>query len=250
MAHQRIEELEKQKMPPPAFVKANVKKRAAEEKQPRKKRDAQYNHARRREAPTVVIEHRIKHCPVCASALGRISVARRCQVIELPAPPPVEVTKHGVYHGWCSACGSWREASLDVSQQVVGQGRFGVKIASLIAYLRTVMSLPVRQIQVYLASLHGLSISSGEIISLVRRVNGQLGPHLAQVKQQIRASPAVQMDETGWREDGVLTFFRPVFPAQLGWLTASPSHCSAQRPSLIPLCAKKGYPRASSAAKH
>ncbi|HXZ04807.1 MAG TPA: transposase [Ktedonobacteraceae bacterium] len=123
-------------------------------------------------------------------------------MIELAAPPPVEVTEHVVYHGWCSHCGTWRAAPLDVSREVVGQGRFGVKIASLISYLRTVMRLPVRQIQAYLASLHGLSISSGEIIGLAQRVTAQLEPQLAEVKQQIRASPAVQMDETGWREDG------------------------------------------------
>lgn len=49
----RIEELEKQKMPPPAFVKANVKKPQEEEKKQRKKREARPNHgrpaARRRE---------------------------------------------------------------------------------------------------------------------------------------------------------------------------------------------------------
>ncbi len=202
VAQKRIEELEKQKTPPPAFVKANAVKPAEGEKKQRKKRDAKYNHARRREAPTQVVEHRIKHCPVCASALGGISVARRRQVIELPPPPPVEVTEHVVYHGWCSQCGTWREAPLDVSRQVVGQGRFGVKIASLIAYLRTVMRLPVRQIQAYMASLHGLRISSGEIIGLAQRVTAQLEPKLAEAKQQIRASPAVQMDETGWREDG------------------------------------------------
>ena len=202
-AQQRIEELEKQKTPPPAFAKANVKKPEAGEKQPRKKRAAQYNQARRREAPTRVVEHRIKHCPVCASALGGISEARRRQVIELPPPPPVEVTEHVVYKGWCSHCGTWRAAPLDVSGQVVGHGRFGVKIASLISYLRTVMRLPVRQIQSYLASVHGLSISSGEISGLARRVKGQLEPQLADLKQQIRASPAVQMDETGWREEGI-----------------------------------------------
>ncbi|HXZ04780.1 MAG TPA: hypothetical protein VEH81_08090 [Ktedonobacteraceae bacterium] len=87
VAHHRIEELEKQKTPPPAFVKANVKKRAAEEKQPRKKRDAQYNHARRREAPTQVVEHRIKHCPVCANALGGISVARRRKAHRVASAP-------------------------------------------------------------------------------------------------------------------------------------------------------------------
>ena len=202
VAQARIQELEKQKMPPPAFVKANVVKPPAEQKQPRKKRDAKHNHARRREAPTSIVGHFIKHCPVCASALGGISVVRRRQVIELPAPPPVEVTDHVVYHGWCSQCRAWREAPLDVRSQVVGQGRFGVKLASLIAYLRTVMRLPVRQIQAYVASLHGLSISSGEIIGLAQRVTAQLGPQLADLKQQIRASPAVQMDETGWREDG------------------------------------------------
>ena len=65
------------------------------------------------------------------------------------------------------------------------------------------MRLPVRQIQAYLASLHGLSIRSGEIIGLAQRVKARLEPQGAEVKQQIRASPAVQMDETGWREDGI-----------------------------------------------
>jgi transposase len=201
VAQARIEELEKQKTPPPPFVKANVAKPKAEQKQ-RKKRDAKHNHGRPREAPTRTVDHLIKYCPVCTSALGGISVARRRQVIELPPPPPVEVTEHVVYHGWCSQCGTWREAPLDVSREVVGQGRFGVKIASLISYLRTVMRLPVRQIQAYLASLHGLSISSGEIIGLAQRVKAQLEPQLTEVKQQLRASPAVQMDETGWREAG------------------------------------------------
>jgi chromosome segregation ATPase len=76
VAQKRIEELEKQKTPPPAFVKANVVKPKAEQNK-RKKRDAKHNHARRREAPTRIVEHPIKQCPVCASALGGISVARR-----------------------------------------------------------------------------------------------------------------------------------------------------------------------------
>ncbi len=175
----------------------------AQAKKQRKKRDAKHNHGRRREAPTRTVEHLIKHCPVCASALGGVSVARRRQVIELPPPPQIEVTEHVVYHGWCSHCGAWREAPIDVSGQVVGQGRFGVKVASLITYLRTVMRLPVRQIQAYLVSLHGLKISSGQIIGLAQRAAAQMEPELADLKGQIRASPAVQADETGWREDGI-----------------------------------------------
>jgi hypothetical protein len=64
-------------------------------------------------------------------------------VIEI-VPPPVEVTGHVVYHDWCTHCQQWREATLDVSAEVVGQGRIGVKVATLIAYLRTVMRLSLR----------------------------------------------------------------------------------------------------------
>ena len=62
-AHQRIEELEKQKTLPPPFVKANVKKPQAEATKERKKHDPKHNHGRKREAPTQIVEHRIRYCP-------------------------------------------------------------------------------------------------------------------------------------------------------------------------------------------
>jgi transposase len=77
-----------------------------------------------------------------------------------------------------------------VSREVIGHGRMGVKLTSVIAYLRTVMRLPVRQIQAYLATLHGLKISSGEIVELLHRAKGHLEPLLAALRQEIRASPA------------------------------------------------------------
>jgi hypothetical protein len=92
---------------------------------------------------------------------------------------------------------------LDVSAEVMGQGRLGVRISSLIAYLRTVMRLPMRQIQADLATLHGLKISVGEIAEILHRLREQMKPTLATLKAAIRASPAVQADETGWREDGI-----------------------------------------------
>ena len=104
----------------------------------------------------------------------------------------MEVTHHRIYKGWCSGCQQWHEAPVDFHEQVVGHGRLGVRLASLIATLRTVMRLPIRQIQTYLLTLHGVSISVGEIVELLHRL-----------KAQIRASPAVQADETGWREDGL-----------------------------------------------
>lgn len=48
---------------------------------------------------------------------------------------------------WCPSCAVWRSPQLDLKGQVLGQGRLGVGIASLVAYLRTTLRLGVRQIQ-------------------------------------------------------------------------------------------------------
>src|SRR2546423_110270 len=199
----RIEEVEKQKTPPPAFVKADVKKPATQEKKPRKKREAQYNRARKRAVPTQIVEHRIVKGPDCHLRLGGISLARCREVIDVPPPPVVEVTEHRIYKGWCSSCQKWHEAPVDFSEQVLGQGRIGVRLASMVAYLRTVMRLPLRQLRDVLRDLHGFEVSLGELVELLHRIREYAQPVLKTLKAEIRASPAVQADETGWREDGI-----------------------------------------------
>jgi hypothetical protein len=198
-AQARISELEAKKTPPPAFVKPNVPERP---KPPRKQRAPEHNHARRLETPTQIVEHRLQHCPTCQGRLSGVHLGRRRQVVDLPPPSPVEVTEHQVFRGWCSFCQAWREARLDLAGQVLGQGRIGVGIASLVAHLRLVVRAPVRVIQAWLSSVHGLRLSVGAISDLLRRVAAQGQGAVAQVRERIRASPVVQADETGWRENG------------------------------------------------
>jgi transposase len=201
LALARIEELEKQREPP-EFVKENVKKRPAAEKKLRKKRDTQHNRGRERGIPTQIVEHRIVTCPQCHLRLGGISLARVREIIELPDPQPVEVIHHRIFKGWCAQCQKWHEAPVDLHEEALGQGRIGVRLTSLIALLRTVMRLPVRQIRALLLMLYGCQISAGEIVELLHRVVSHAQPMLEAIKGHIRASPAVQADETGWREDG------------------------------------------------
>jgi transposase len=197
----RIEELEKQREPP-EFVKENVKKPAGTEKKPRKKRDAKHNRGRTRAVPTQIVEHRTVACPQCHLRLGGISLARGREVIELPQPQPVEVIHHQIFKGWCVQCQKWHEAPVDLQEDVLGQGRIGVRLTSIIALWRTVMRLPVWQRRALLLMLYGCEISIGEIVELLHRVVSHAQPMLSAIKGQIRASPAVQADETGWREDG------------------------------------------------
>ncbi len=107
VAQARIEELEKLKTPPPAFVKAEKKKPQEEQKKARKKRDAKHNRARPRSTPTQIVEHRLLNCPECQMRLGGISLARSREIIDVPPPPPVEVTDHRIYKGWCPGGQQW-----------------------------------------------------------------------------------------------------------------------------------------------
>ena len=119
-----------------------------------------------------------------------MSLARTREVIDVPPPPPVEVTHHRIYKGWCAGCQKWYEAPVDLHEQVVGQGRIGGRLASLIATVRTLMRLPIGQLQAYLHTLHGVTMSSGEIVELLHRLRAQMQPDLDALKRQIRASPA------------------------------------------------------------
>lgn len=200
-ALERIVELEKQPKALPAFVKPNRPKPAGE-KGPRKKRTAEHNTSRKRATPTRSERHVLARCPECQYELRGESVAYTREVIELPAPQPVEVIEHQVVKRWCPCCGVWRSPQLDLSGQVFGQGRIGVRIAALVVYLRTKLRLPIRQIQEYLQTLHGLHLSTGEIVALTHTVRRELQPEMDTLLQEVRSSTVVHGDETGWRENG------------------------------------------------
>jgi transposase len=190
---------------PPPFIKANTPKpKNQDQKQPRRKRAKEQNGARRRDTPTQSIQHKVEWCPNCAYPLRHSRLAGQRQVIELPPPQPVEVTEHQLYKSWCARCGKWHYAHVDLSTQVIGHGRMGVRIASLIAYLRTSLRLPVRLIREYLHSMHNLSISTGEISELLHRLAEAPAVRQTthQVHERVRHSPIVHADETMWREEG------------------------------------------------
>jgi transposase len=201
----RIAELEeqlKQKRPdPPAFVKPNRPKRE-KPAGARKKRAPQHNTSRRRETPTRIERHALDHCPECSYPLTGDSVDYTRQVIELPPPQPVDITEHQVIKRKCPHCDQWRAPHLDLRGTVIGQGRIGVRIAGLIAYLRTTLRMTVIAIQTYLQGVHRLRISTGEIVELLHDVAQATQPAVDALREQMRTSPVLHADETGWREDG------------------------------------------------
>ena len=111
------------------------------------------------------------------------------------------------------------ESAAGFAGQVIGQGRIGVRIASLVSYLRTSLRLPIRAIQSHLATLHNLQLSVGEIVELTHSVRQQLQPQAEQLKAAVQSSAVVHGDETGWRENGQNGYV-------WAFVTAGPPRCA------------------------
>jgi len=168
---------------------------------------------RKRMAPTARQVHAYAHCPACRTALRGGTVRRTREVLEL-VPARVEVTEHVYVERRCPRCrGRWLPGP-ELAGVVMGQGRLGVGLLSLIAVLREELRLPMERIQWYLAAVHGLSLSVGSIVAALKTVARHADAVVAGIREQIRGSPVLHVDETGWREDGhngyAWTFSTPV----------------------------------------
>jgi transposase len=186
----------------PPGIKANKARPDPATKPPRKKRDPAHNHGRRRATPTEVHTHAYDTCPTCAYHLSGQSIARRREVLDLPPPQPVTVIELQVLKRYCPYCDKWVEPPLNLDGLVVGHGRMSVRIMALVAWLRTVLRLPLRQIQTYLATMHQLDLSVGEISALLETVAQEGATTAAAIKTELQSSSSLHMDETGWRENG------------------------------------------------
>ena len=180
----------------PSWVKAN---RPARSKGERRKRP--HGFGRRREEPTHRVEHATASCPDCQVPLigGRARGSRR--VITLPRVQ-ARVTDHVVLERACPKCRKRWAPEPDWGALSVGRQRFGVSVQSEVSMLREQCRLPFRVIRRYLKWRFGLRLSVGELVDLVRGAAERSQEEYTRLRQEIRASPVVYGDETGWRQDG------------------------------------------------
>jgi transposase len=186
---------------PPSWVKPNQIPPAAP-RRPRRPRAAEHNAGRRRSIPTRVERHAFAACPDCGYVLRGEAVKRTREVLEIPATQ-VEVVEHQFIQRHCPVCQAWKTPSATVlAGQVQGQGRIGVRLASLIGTLRTTHRLPLTHIRQVLQELWGLNLSRGGIQRCSATLAQTLAPMHAAIVAQTQEAPVQHMDETGMRENG------------------------------------------------
>ncbi|MDO8672319.1 MAG: IS66 family transposase, partial [Dehalococcoidia bacterium] len=127
---------------------------------------------------------------------------RTREVLEIPVLP-VRVIEHRFIARECPLCRKRFVPTKKVLEGVVvGKQRLGITVMSLIATLREEGRLPFEEIQWYLETLHQLHLSLGELVEIVHRTAARAKQAVEQIRDQIRASPVVHADETGWRQNG------------------------------------------------
>ena len=124
----------------------------------------------------------------------------RRQVISIPRLR-VRVTEHVVLERTCRKCRKQWVPEPDWGA-IVGRQRFGVSVQSEVSVLREECRLPFGVIQRYLKWRYGLGLSKGELVALVRGAAEHGQEEYTRLRQEIRASPVVYGDETGWRQAG------------------------------------------------
>ena len=184
----------------PEWVKPNRKERREAERSERKKRKSSF--VRRREIPTEVHEHALEQCPKCGRKLCGGWIHRRRQYVEIPETP-VRIVEHRIIRRKCGVCGTQCTPKVDLSAEVLGKARVGVRLMSFIAYLHTVCRVPLRTIKGHLKLIYGLDLGLGELSELLHAVSKAAEPEYVYLLDEIRGSPVVNADETGWREDGI-----------------------------------------------
>ncbi len=156
-------------------------------------------------APTEVVTHAVDACPACRTPLSGGTERSRKEVLELPPVQPARVIHHVYLERTCPGCGRRvappraTPAELGV---LAGRQRLGIELLAQVAVWRTELRLPLPLIAWALRTFHRIELSEGSVVAALRRVAQAGAATVQQILAAVRASPVVQADETGLREDG------------------------------------------------
>jgi transposase len=124
------------------------------------------------------------------------------QVVDLPAPPPPEVTEHRVHLCRCGQCDAVTRGVFP--EGVAGPVQYGPRIAGIASYLQTYHCIPEERLSLVLSDLFGLSAVPATLARLIGRTADRLHPFAKAICKGL-SGPQVavkHLDETGFRVAG------------------------------------------------
>ena len=212
-----------------------AKPRVRDPKKPGRRPGASYGKPARRSAPSRVDEHcdvpLPAGCPRCGGQVRATGTVTQVQE-ELPVPRVV-VRRFQVAVGVCRACGSRVRGRhrLQSSDAVGAAGvQLGPRLVALAVILNKQLGLSFGKVETLLRQQYGVTVSRSGLVRAVARAGRRAKPTHDDLLKQLRGSPVVTPDETGWKVGGA--------PAWL-WAAATP------RTTVYLIQPGRGWPQAA-----
>lgn len=146
--------------------------------------------------PDAVIVHEVSTCAQCQrdlSQLPPLSVKRR-QVLDLPRVGVV-VLEHQAEEKCCPACSAITQAPFP--QEVKARVQYSAALGAIGVYLVQQQLLPYERACELMLDLLGVSMSTGELATLVQRAANALEPVEVAIALALAKEPVLHQDETG-----------------------------------------------------
>ena len=144
-------------------------------------------------------------CPDCGSAVQRDRVTPQYQE-DLPVVRPI-VRRFDVQVGRCVACGRRVQGRhpLQTSDALgAANVHLGPGAVTFIVLLHKHVGVSLEKIATLLRERFGLTVTPGGLVQALHRAARVAAPSYAALCAQVRGSPVVSPDETGWRVNAVL----------------------------------------------
>ena len=144
-------------------------------------------------------------CPGCGGDVHGTHVVSQYQE-DLPVVRPV-IREFHVHIGACATCGRRVQGRhpLQTSDALGAAAvQIGPEATALVVVLHKGMGLPLAHIVTLLRDRFGLHVTRGALVHVCARAAARAAPTYDALCAQVRASPVVSPDETGWRVAGTL----------------------------------------------
>lgn len=143
-------------------------------------------------------------CPECGALLFRVK-RRVQQVVDLP-PTGCVVTDVTLEAGSCPKC----RTDITTLNPLTGSAaagaasvQIGPRILALAALLHHERAVPMGAVAELVTKLTGLELETSTLVRAMHRLADRAVPQFMEILEAIRKSPNVNMDESGWRVNGV-----------------------------------------------
>lgn len=142
----------------------------------------------------------VNRCPECGHRLSENIQELRERVYEdIPVCHPIAV-KLLIERRYCRHCNKLIESPV---YEVLPNARIGLRTMLTVVWFKIHLRMTEEAIPKVLKKLFEMHISEGEVVCILRQVARVFGPYYQQLIEKIRKVEARNIDETGWRINGV-----------------------------------------------